>query len=68
MLQVAPTIKTEMLKKGNLMITYQPLDENVNFFRMVISNPAVTNEDVDFLVDTIKELGEEIPISDINGT
>lgn len=50
------------------MITYQPLDENVNFFRMVISNPAVTNEDVDFLVDTIKELGEEIPISDINGT
>ena len=30
------------------------------FFRMIISNPAATKCDIDFLIDEIERLGEEI--------
>ena len=42
------------------MIGYQPLDDTVNFFRNVISNPAVEKQDVDFLLEEIERLGSDL--------
>ncbi|XP_056276501.1 glutamate decarboxylase 1 isoform X2 [Pseudoliparis swirei] len=58
--QVAPRIKGRMMEKGSVMIGYQPLGDKVNFFRCVFSNPATQQEDIDFLLDEITRLGEDI--------
>ena len=58
--QVAPKIKGKMMEKGQTMIGYQPLGDNVNFFRCVFSNPATQREDVDFLLDEIAHLGSDL--------
>ena len=60
--QVAPAIKKRMMESGRLMIGYQPLFEKVNFFRSVLSNPAVEREDLEFLVAEIARLGEELEL------
>ncbi|KAI2667602.1 Glutamate decarboxylase 1 [Labeo rohita] len=57
---VAPQIKTKMMEEGFTMIGYQPLEDKVNFFRCVFSNPATQREDVDFLIDEIARLGCEL--------
>uniref|UniRef100_A0A9R1SEB4 Glutamate decarboxylase 3 n=3 Tax=Cyprinus carpio TaxID=7962 RepID=A0A9R1SEB4_CYPCA len=57
---VAPKIKTKMMEEGFTMIGYQPLEDKVNFFRCVFSNPATQREDVDFLIDEIVRLGCEL--------
>ncbi|KAG1969896.1 glutamate decarboxylase 1 [Pimephales promelas] len=57
---VAPKIKTKMMEEGFIMIGYQPLEDKVNFFRCVFSNPATQREDVDFLLDEIARLGCEL--------
>uniref|UniRef100_A0A671N7W5 Glutamate decarboxylase 1-like n=1 Tax=Sinocyclocheilus anshuiensis TaxID=1608454 RepID=A0A671N7W5_9TELE len=57
---VAPKIKTKMMEEGFTMIGYQPLEDKVNFFRCVFSNPATQREDVDFLIDEITRLGCEL--------
>jgi glutamate decarboxylase len=64
-LQVAPKVKAMMMEKGTTMVGYQPLGNIPNFFRMVISNPAVEAGDVDFLLDEIERLGEEIEPGEI---
>ncbi|KAI1242645.1 hypothetical protein IHE44_0000182 [Lamprotornis superbus] len=38
----------------------KPLGDKVNFFRMVISNPAATHQDIDFLIDEIERLGQDL--------
>uniref|UniRef100_A0A673MM83 Zgc:163121 n=1 Tax=Sinocyclocheilus rhinocerous TaxID=307959 RepID=A0A673MM83_9TELE len=58
--EVAPKIKTKMMEEGFTMIGYQPLEDKVNFFRCVFSNPATQREDVDFLIDEITRLGCEL--------
>jgi hypothetical protein len=58
--QVAPIIKERMMQNGNLMIGYQPLDEKPNFFRMIISNSATIQEDLDFVLDEIERLGKDL--------
>lgn len=58
-LQVAPAIKGEMQKKGTMMIGYQPQGDYVNFFRMVLSNPSNTKEDMDHILHIISEYGEK---------
>ena len=47
-----------MMERGNTMVGYQPIDDLPNFFRMIISNPAATYGDLDFLVEEIERLGE----------
>ena len=49
-----------MLENGNLMVSYQPLDDMPNFFRMVVSNPASCYEDIDFLINEIYLLGKDL--------
>lgn len=42
------------------MVGYQPDKQKPNFFRMIISNPAITESDLDFLVDEIIDLGKDL--------
>uniref|UniRef100_A0A3Q3F8D8 Glutamate decarboxylase n=1 Tax=Labrus bergylta TaxID=56723 RepID=A0A3Q3F8D8_9LABR len=58
--QVAPQIKGRMMEKGSVLIGYQPLEDKVNFFRCVFSNPATQPEDVDLLLDEIAWLGHDL--------
>uniref|UniRef100_A0A8C8DUK9 Glutamate decarboxylase 2 n=1 Tax=Oryzias sinensis TaxID=183150 RepID=A0A8C8DUK9_9TELE len=58
--QVAPVIKARMMEYGTTMVSYQPQGDKVNFFRMVISNPAATFEDIDFLIEEIERLGHDL--------
>lgn len=58
--QVAPVIKARMMEYGTTMVSYQPQGDKVNFFRMVISNPAASFEDIDFLIEEIERLGHDL--------
>uniref|UniRef100_A0A8D0CV40 Glutamate decarboxylase 3 n=1 Tax=Sander lucioperca TaxID=283035 RepID=A0A8D0CV40_SANLU len=60
MKRVAPRIKSRMMEKGSVLIGYQPLGAKVNFFRCVFSNPATQQEDIDFLLDEITRLGDDL--------
>lgn len=55
---MAPSIKAKMMEKGTMMVGYQPLGNLPNFFRIVLTNPAVSTEDIDFFLDEIVMLGE----------
>ncbi|XP_026564012.1 acidic amino acid decarboxylase GADL1 [Pseudonaja textilis] len=57
---VAPIIKERMMKKGSMMLGYQPHRGKVNFFRQVIISPQVIHEDMDFLLDEIDSLGKDL--------
>ena len=46
--------------KGSLMIGYQPLDDKPNFFRVILSNAATTEEDIHFIIDEIERLGQDL--------
>jgi glutamate decarboxylase len=50
-------IKGRMMKKGSMMVSYQPLGRIPNFFRSIISNQAQTEEDIDFMLEEIDALG-----------
>uniref|UniRef100_A0A8C9S2E4 Glutamate decarboxylase 2 n=1 Tax=Scleropages formosus TaxID=113540 RepID=A0A8C9S2E4_SCLFO len=58
--KVAPIIKARMMEYGTTMVSYQPQGNKVNFFRMVISNPAATFEDINFLIEEIERLGQDL--------
>ena len=51
------------MSEGRLMIGYQPLDEKPNFFRMVISNPATTWSDIEFMMNELERLGADLQIN-----
>lgn len=58
--KVAPQIKKGMMLEGTMMLSYQPLDDHPNFFRMVFCNQATREEDVMFLCDEIERLGKDL--------
>ncbi|CAH1772709.1 unnamed protein product [Owenia fusiformis] len=60
--KVAPKIKERMVMKGNMMIGYQPLKYRnmVNFFRVIIQSPALNYKDMDFIVEEIDRLGQDL--------
>uniref|UniRef100_A0A3B3ZJD5 Uncharacterized protein n=1 Tax=Periophthalmus magnuspinnatus TaxID=409849 RepID=A0A3B3ZJD5_9GOBI len=58
--KVAPVIKERMMKRGSLMIGYQSHGDKANFFRMIIISPQVTTEDMDFVLDEIHSLGQDL--------
>lgn len=58
--QVAPVIKERMMKRGTMMVGYQPMDGHVNFFRMVVVSPQLTTKDMDFFLDEIEKLGKDL--------
>ncbi|PAA62473.1 hypothetical protein BOX15_Mlig010169g1, partial [Macrostomum lignano] len=58
--EVAPKVKALMMESGTTMVGYQPLGNLPNFFRMIVSNPAATEADIDFLLDCIEKYSAEI--------
>ncbi|VDO74039.1 unnamed protein product [Onchocerca flexuosa] len=58
--KIAPKIKAKMMERGTTMVGYQPDKQRPNFFRMIVSNPAITKEDLDFLVKEIVNIGDEL--------
>jgi hypothetical protein len=58
--QVAPVVKERMMKKGSMMVGYQPHGDKANFFRQIIISPQVSREDMDFLLDQIHSLGMDL--------
>ena len=58
--KVAPKIKSLMLERGSGLISYQTLGTNPNFFRITVCNPSTEEQDLDFLLEEISELGENI--------
>uniref|UniRef100_A0A4W2BZ40 Glutamate decarboxylase 1 n=1 Tax=Bos indicus x Bos taurus TaxID=30522 RepID=A0A4W2BZ40_BOBOX len=58
--KIAPKIKAQMIVEGTAMLSYQPCGDKVNFFRMVFSNPATRQTDVDYLIDEIQRLGKDL--------
>ena len=61
-IQVAPVIKDQMVKVGKMMVTYMPLGDKPNFFRMVTISPLATEKDMDFVLDEIDHLGHDLKV------
>lgn len=59
-MQVAPVIKSGMMHDGTMMIGYQPLNDHPNFFRMIVTSPTATFEDMDYVLNEIERLGKSI--------
>jgi hypothetical protein len=49
-----------MINEGTIMISYQPLGSYPNFFRSIISNQAVKENDVDFMLEEMERLGHDL--------
>jgi glutamate decarboxylase len=58
--QVAPKLKEAMIKKGSMMLNYQPLRDWPNFFRFVAQSSAVTRDDLVFMLDELEKLGADL--------
>lgn len=58
--KVAPKIKERMMKEGNMMITYQPLGNHPNLFRLVLQNSALNEDDMIHFIDEIERLGRDL--------
>ncbi|MBZ3872741.1 Cysteine sulfinic acid decarboxylase [Sciurus carolinensis] len=58
--KVAPVLKERMVKEGSMMIGYQPHGSRGNFFRMVVANPTLTCADIDFLLNELERLGQDL--------
>lgn len=57
---VAPQIKERMMRKGTLMMTYQPLHDKPNFFRLVLQNSSLTRADMQHIIEEIVRLGRDL--------
>nr|DBA24639.1 TPA: hypothetical protein GDO54_012266 [Pyxicephalus adspersus] len=60
--KVTAKIKARMMEEGTVMVSYLPLKEKPNFFRMVISNPAANKTDIDFVLEEIERLGHDLKL------
>ncbi|XP_025084057.1 cysteine sulfinic acid decarboxylase-like isoform X1 [Pomacea canaliculata] len=58
--QVAPAVKRRMMEEGMMLVGYQPDGDHVNFFRMVVSNTSCTTANMDFVVQEIARLGQDL--------
>lgn len=58
--RLCPIIKERMMKAGTLMVGYQRDGKVPNFFRTIISQDAITEKDIDFMLNEIDRLGEDL--------
>lgn len=49
-----------MMKQGTIMVGYQPLGNKVNFFRVTVFSPLLSQKDMDFFLDEIERLGKDL--------
>ncbi|TRY68938.1 hypothetical protein TCAL_04170 [Tigriopus californicus] len=57
---VTAKLKGKMMSEGSLMVSYQPLGMLPNFFRSIISNQAVGEVDIDFMLEEMERLGKDL--------
>lgn len=57
---LCPRIKARMMKAGTLMVGYTRDGKVPNFFRSITSQEATREEDIDFMLDEIDRLGEDL--------
>lgn len=53
-------IKERMVRAGTMLMTYQPLRGMPNFFRLVLQNSGLTEADMQFFVEEIERLAEDL--------
>lgn len=58
--KIAPIIKERMVKKGSMLVTYQPIRGQPNFFRLVIQNSSLTEADMKYFVNEFEVLSEDL--------
>ncbi|XP_066588147.1 cysteine sulfinic acid decarboxylase isoform X2 [Prorops nasuta] len=58
--EIAPIVKERMVKKGSMLITYQPLRGMPNFFRLVLQNSGLTEADMEFFIEEIERLSNDL--------
>lgn len=58
--KITATLKGRMMSTGTIMISYQPLGEYPNFFRSILSNQAIQESDVDFMLAEMDRLGHDL--------
>nr|XP_023028284.1 glutamate decarboxylase [Leptinotarsa decemlineata] len=58
--EMCPRLKAKMMEEGTLMTGYQPDDRRPNFYRNIISSAAVTEADIDFLLNEMDRLGQDM--------
>uniref|UniRef100_A0A3Q1FH04 Cysteine sulfinic acid decarboxylase n=1 Tax=Acanthochromis polyacanthus TaxID=80966 RepID=A0A3Q1FH04_9TELE len=58
--KVAPTVKERMMKQGTMMVGYQPLGDKINFFRVIAFSPLISLKDLDFFLNEIERLGNDL--------
>ncbi|XP_076180879.1 glutamate decarboxylase-like protein black [Ptiloglossa arizonensis] len=58
--KIGPTVKERMVKNGSMLITYQPLRELPNFFRLVLQNSGLTEADMEFFAKEIERLASDL--------
>lgn len=57
---ICPKIKERMMKAGTLMVGYTRSGKIPNFFRSIISSEGSTEIDIEFMLDEIDRLGEDL--------
>ncbi|XP_076636652.1 glutamate decarboxylase-like protein black [Colletes latitarsis] len=60
MQKIGPKVKERMMKDGTMMISYQPLREMPNFFRLVLQNSALTERDMRFFAKEIERIAGDL--------
>lgn len=56
---LAPRLKAAMLRRGEAMLGFQPVDGGPNCFRLLFINPATTVADVDATLEIVDACGRE---------
>jgi glutamate decarboxylase len=57
---LCPKIKERMMKAGTLMVGYTRDGKVPNFFRCIFSQEGTTEEDIDFMLQEIDRLGQDL--------
>ncbi|KAJ8664563.1 hypothetical protein QAD02_006225 [Eretmocerus hayati] len=58
--KLIPVVKSRMVKKGSMLMTYQPLRNEPNFFRLVLQNSGLTETDMRFFIEEIERLSDDL--------
>ncbi|XP_018323073.1 cysteine sulfinic acid decarboxylase [Agrilus planipennis] len=58
--KVAPKIKERMVQEGCMMVTYQPLRDLPNFFRIVFQSSGLELSDMTHLLNEFERLGSDL--------
>ncbi|XP_055550002.1 cysteine sulfinic acid decarboxylase [Wyeomyia smithii] len=58
--KVAPKVKERMMREGSMMITYQPIHDKPNFFRLVLQNSSLDRSDMNYIIDKIEQLANDL--------